>query len=165
MRALLSATAFVALAIVSGAVCADESKVALSEVPKGGLEAVKAMFPAAEVTGAAKETDKDKTVFEVTLKEKGRTIDVTVGLDGKIQVVEKEIAAKDLPAAARKAIDSKYPNATFKIVEEVSAMKEGKLQLDFFEALLVTESKEKLEVQVTPDGKIKAEEKKTKDEE
>src|SRR4051812_10757318 len=35
---------------------ADESKVALSEVPKAGVEAVKSLFPAAEITGAAKET-------------------------------------------------------------------------------------------------------------
>ena len=160
MRTWHLAITILVLAVFSGIARSDESKVELGDVPKGGMEAVKAMFPGAEITGAAKETEDDKTVYEVTLKQKGRTIDVTVGLDGKIQVVEKEIADKDLPAAVKKALEAKYPKATYKIVEQVEAMKDGKLTLDFYETLLVTAKQEKIEVQVLPDGKIKAEEKK-----
>jgi hypothetical protein len=160
MRTWHLAIATLVLTVISGIARSDESKVQLGDVPKAGVEAVKAMFPGAEITGAAKETEDDKTVYEVTLKQKGRTIDVTVGLDGKIQVVEKEIAASNLPAAVKRALEAKYPKATYKIVEQVEAMKDGKLTLDFYETLLVTANKEKIEVQVAPDGKIKAEEKK-----
>jgi hypothetical protein len=148
------------LVLVSPTARSEESKVELGDVPKGGMEAVKKMFPQATVEGAAKETEDGKTVFEVTLKQQGRNIDVTVGTDGKIQVVEKQIADKDLPATVKRALDAKYPKATYKVIEEVDAMKDGKPVLDFFEAHLITADKQSTEVQITPDGKIKAEEKK-----
>jgi hypothetical protein len=160
MRAHLIAVAVLALTGAVGTAHGDESKVPLGDVPKAGLEAVKVMFPKAEITGAAKETEHDKTVYEVTLKQLGRTIDVTIGTDGKIQVVEKEIAEKDLPVEVRRALDAKYPKATYKIVEQVEAVKDGKATLDFFETLLVTAQGESLEVQILPDGRIKAVEKK-----
>lgn len=161
MRSGLCALALFALSVTASFVRADESKVPVGDVPQAGVQAVKAMFPTAEISGAAKETEDGKTFFEVTLKLKGRTIDVTVGLDGKIQLVEKEIADTDLPKPVRAAIDAKYPKATYKIVEEVSNVKDGKTTLDFYEALLVTADKQSLEVQVSPDGKIKKEEKKS----
>ena len=160
MRSWQTALGCLALLVVAGVVRADEAKVPLSEVPKAGLAAVKAMFPAGEISGAAKETEDGKTFFEVTLKEKGRNIDVTIGTDGMVQLIEKEIVEKDLPAAVRKTLEAKYPQATYEIIEEVSSVKDGKATLDFLEALLVTASKEKLEVQIAPDGKIKSEEKK-----
>lgn len=160
MRSWLFAPAVFALTIVPRAACSEESKVQISDVPKAGVAAVKAMFPDAEITGAAKETEDDKTVFEITLKQKGRTIDVTVGIDGNIQVVEKEIAENDLPAPVKRALETKYPKAAYKIVEQVEAVKNGKRTLDFYEVLLVTANHEKIEVQIAPDGKIKAEEKK-----
>ena len=161
MRNCFCGAALLALTLISVVARADESKVELSAVPKGGVDAVKAMFPGAEITGAAKETEDGKTFFEVTLKQKGKNIDVTVSTDGTIELVEKEIASADLPAVVKKALDAKYPKATYKIVEEVSNVKDGKSKLDFFEAQLVTANNETLEVQVAPDGKIKKEEKKT----
>lgn len=160
MQTRLFAIAVLTLTVAVETARADESKVPLGDVPKAGLEAVKTMFPNAEITGAAKETEHDKTVYEVTLKQLGRTIDVTVGTDGKIQVVEKEIAEKDLPAKVRRALDAKYPKATYKIVEQVDVVKDGKATLDFFETLIATAQGESLEVQIAPDGKIKAVEKK-----
>jgi hypothetical protein len=147
-----------ALTVIASAARADESKVPLGDLPKGGLEAVKAMFPAAQVSGAAKETEDGKTVFEVTLKQDGRTIDVTVGTDGKIQLVEKEIASADLPKPVRAALEAKYPKAALEIVEEVKSVKDGKATLEFYEMLLVTADKKRIEVQIAPDGKIKNEE-------
>lgn len=161
MRTLLALATLIAVSVVSGVARSDESKVPVSEVPQGGLEAAKAMFPGATVSGVAKETEDAKTVFEVTLKHNGKNIDVTIGLDGKIQVIEREIADKDLPAAVKKTLDAKYPKATRKILEEVSSVKDGKPTLDFFEALLVTANQETLEVQIEPDGKVRKEEKKT----
>ena len=88
MRVGSFAMAVVTLTAVLGAARAEESKVVLGDVPKAGVDAVKTMFPQGEITGAAKETEDGKTVYEVTLKQKGRTIDVTVGTDGQIQIVE-----------------------------------------------------------------------------
>lgn len=160
MRTDISGIACLGLVFVATVARADESRVELGAVPKGGVEAVRAMFPHAKIEGAAKETEDGKTVFEVTLKQKGLNIDVTLDTDGKIQLVEREIAAKDLPAAVKKTLEAKYPKASYKVVEQVDAMKNGKPQLDFFEAHLVTVEDQSIEVAVAPDGKINAEEKK-----
>ena len=160
MRGLRLAIVCFGLLTIAGLALGDESKVALDAVPRAGLAAAKAMFPKAELTGAAKETDGDKTVYEVTFKQQGRTIDVTVGLDGKIELVEREIAEKDLPPAVRQALAARYPQATLKLAEQVDSLQGTKLALDFFEVLLVTAKQETLEVQISPQGKIKAEEKK-----
>ncbi len=138
----------------------DESKASLDDVPKTGMQAAKAMFPKAEIVGAAKETEAGKTVYEVTFKDQGRTIDVIIGTSGDIQLVEREIAEKELPSAVSRSLAARYPQAAIKFVERVDSMKDGKLSLDFFEVLLSTAQREKMEVQIQSDGKIKAEEKK-----
>ncbi len=165
MRSFTLAIACVGLLAFSLAACGDEAKVGLADVPTAGLAAAKAMFPKAEIVGAAKETEDGKTFFEVTFKEQGRTIDVTVGTQGNIELVEREIGEKELPAAVGKTLAAKYPKAAMKLVERVDNMKDGKLALDFYEVLLVTAGNEKLEVQIAPGGKIKAEEKKQRGDE
>jgi hypothetical protein len=160
MRTWLSRIALLALVVVPRAAYSGEEKVPLGEVPKAGLEAVKAMFPQAELIGAEKETEDGKTVYEVALKHKGRKIDVILAADGTIQLVEKQIDAKDLPKRVSQALRAKYPQATYKIIEEVSQVKDGKPKLDFYEALLITSDQRTLEVQIAPDGKVKREEKK-----
>jgi hypothetical protein len=156
MRAL----AMVALIVLFAPVRADEEKVPLDKVPKAVLDAAKKRFPKAEMVGASKETENGKTVYEVELKLAGKTIDVTLTPEGVITLIEKQIDAKELPKAVTEALEKKYPKATYKIIEAVYAVKDGKDKLDFYEILLVTAAKKKIEVQVLPDGKIKAEENK-----
>src|SRR5215218_103439 len=78
---------------------AEEEKIPLKDLPKAVLDAVMGRFPGAETTGAGKETEDGKTNFEVTLKEKGKNVDVTLTAEGRIVEVEREIAAGDLPKA------------------------------------------------------------------
>jgi biopolymer transport protein ExbD len=153
------AIAAVALVALSAPVRADdEERVSLGKVPKPVLEAVKKRFPKAEVKEASKETSGDKKmVFEVTLKEKGKNIDVTLTPEGKITLIEKEIDRNDLPKAVAETFDKKYPKATYKIVEEVVKVVDGKENLEYYEATLVTADKKTFEVEVLPDGKFKGE--------
>ena len=152
------AIAAVALIFVAAPIRADEEKVPLNKVPKPVLEAVKKRFPKAEVKEASKETNGDKkTVFEVTLKEDGKNIDVTLTPEGRITLIEKEIDRKDLPKAVAETFDKKYPKATYKIVEEVIKVVDGEETLEYYEALLVTTDKKTFEVEVLPDGKFKGE--------
>ena len=159
----VAVTALFVLTVPS--VRADEEKVPLDKLPKAVLEAAKKRFPKAEVKEASKETNDDKkTVYEVTLKEDGKNIDVTLTPEGKITLIEKEIDRKDLPKAVADTFDKKYPKATYKIVEEVIKVVDGKETLEYYEALLVTADKKTFEVEVLPDGKFKGEtEKKEKE--
>ena len=134
-------------------------------MPKPVVETVKKRFPKAEVVSASKEDEDGKTVYEVQIKDGGAAIDVTVTPEGALLAIEKGIAAKDLPKAVTAALDAKYPKATFKTIEEVTKVKDGKDQPLYYEVLLVTADKKTIEVELAADGKIiSTEEKKEKQE-
>ena len=159
MRRVLSwlGAAMGVLLLPVAAVCADE-EIPLDKVPPPVMEAVKARFKDAEVTGAAKEMDQEEVVYEVTLQLKGQKIDVILAPEGEILLIEKAIARKDLPTAVAKALDDKYPKATYKILEEVIKVEKKEEKLEYYEARLVTPERKDLEVKLTTDGRIVKEE-------
>ena len=161
MRTMLLMVACAVLAFGATGARADEEKLAIDKLPKAVLESVKKRFPKAELIEAAKETDGDKVEYEVTLKDGETKYDVMFSPDGKITLIEKTIAAKDLPKAVADAVAEKYPKATYKLYEEMTKVIDGKEAIAYFEVLLVTADKKTLEVEVSPEGKIlKTEEKK-----
>ena len=161
MRTMLLMVACAVLAFGATGGRADEEKLAIDKLPKAVLESVKKRFPKAELIEAAKETDGDKVEYEVTLKDGETKYDVMFSPDGKITLIEKTIAAKDLPKAVADAVAEKYPKATYKLYEEMTKVIDGKEAVAYFEVLLVTADKKTLEVEVSPEGKIlKTEEKK-----
>src|SRR5262249_23093246 len=136
-------------------------KIKVSDLPRKVVEAVKAKFPDAKLTGAEKEKKGEETVYEVQITVKKQKIEVTANADGKILSIEKQIGGKDPPAAVTKTLEEKYPKATYKIIEEVT---EGKKK--YYEVLLVTADKKTFEVEIAPNGKfIKATSKDKKKEE
>jgi hypothetical protein len=157
-RLLFSLTAVVGFMLPLSA--ADEETVPLEKVPKAVMDAVKARFPGGEVKGAAKEVENGKTVFEINLKHNGHVVDATLTPEGELVTIEKEIASKDLPAVVAKSVETAYPKATWKKIEEVIKVEKKVEKLDFYEILLVTADKKELEVVVSPEGKITKEEKK-----
>ncbi len=156
--ASVTATALVALSLAAIA-SADEEKIPLDKLPKVVLDAVKAKFPDAELTGAEKDDENGKIQFEVALKHKGHKYEVIVTPEGKIVAIEKEIAIKDLPKAVTAALAEKYPKATYKKAEEIT--KGEKLS---YEVLLVTAQNTQVEVVLDPSGKILEEEIQKKEE-
>ncbi len=162
MRSLVIGTFGVALVALLGlaAVRADEEKVALDKLPKAVTDAVKKQFDGCKLVAASKEKEDGKEVFEVVIKHKDHTIEVTLTPEGKIVSVEKEIEAKDAPKAVAAALDAKYPKATIKKLEEVT--EDGKTT---YEYLIVTADKKTLEVVFDPQGKVVKEEKKDTKEE
>src|SRR5262245_14200581 len=158
MRAFIpswrTAAVVMGLFLCAGAAPADEEKVPLDKLPQAVVDAVKAKFPKAKLVSAEKETDDGKTVYEVAIKNDKQSIEVTLTPEGKIVEIEKRIAAKDLPKAVAKALEEKYPKATYKRIEEIIKVKDDKEKLEYYEVLLVTAENKKLEVAVAPDGKI-----------
>lgn len=144
------------LVLAACAFAADEEKVPLDKLPKAVVDAVKAKFPDAKLVSAEKELEDGKPVYEVAIKDKDQNIEVTVTPEGKIILIEKEIAAKDLPKAVAEAMEKKYPKATIKKLEEI--IKDDKVTS--YEALIVTAEKKNLEVRFDPSGKFLEEEKK-----
>ncbi len=151
---------------------ADEENIPLKEVPKAVLDAVQGKFPRAELTGAEKETEEGKTVFEIALTHEGQKIEVSVTAGGKITEIETEVAAGDLPGAVRKAIEDKYPKSSIKKAEKVIESEDADDDDDdkdeddddedegeevSFEVVVMTADGKTIELEVSPKGKIEQE--------
>ena len=158
MRTLLAAALlFLALLWAPPLARADEDKVPLDKVPPAVLDAVKAKFPGAKLKGATTEKEDGKTVYEIELIYKEHHHDVTLEPEGKIVSIERQIAKKDLPDAVARALEAKYPKATWKILEELM---KGDAKVYAYEVLLVTADRQSVEVVLDPQGTITKEEKK-----
>lgn len=147
-----------ALAAVSGTLFvaglqAEEKKVPLDKLPKVVTDAVKKMFPKAELIEAASEEQDGKIEYEVTIKEKGKNIDVTVQADGTIETLEKEIDLKDLPKVVTDTLKKMYPKAVAESAEAVYEIEDGKEELDFYEVVLKDGDKE-IEARINADGSV-----------
>lgn len=163
MRAMIGCA--VVLVLAAGGMRADEEKIAVDKLPKAVSAAVKKRFPKAEIVEAAKETESDKTEYEVSLKEGETKMDVMLSPDGTITLIEKAITSKDLPKAVTAALEAKYPKAKFTSVEEVIKVKDGKEALDCYEVLLVAGDKQNYEVKISADGTIQGTEEKKEEKE
>lgn len=155
MRNLLGAVLTgLVLGLSPVAVLAQEETIPLDKVPKVVMDGFLARFKDAKPTGAAKETVDGKLLFEVTFKEKGMNVDVTLSADGALMMIEREIARKALPKAAATVLETQYPKAEYKIVEEIIKVEGKKETLQHYEVLMTTADKKAIEVQVTAAGKI-----------
>lgn len=135
---------------------ADEEAVPLDKLPKAVAESVRKRFPKIEMKEASKEKDGEKIVYEVTLNKDGKNIDVTLTEAGVITLIEQEISFGDLPKAVAAAFDKSYPKAKYQIVESVTKVVDGKETVEYYEATLRAADNKTWEVEVLPDGKIKA---------
>ena len=156
MRAFLRCVVLMAVSVMAfvNQVHADETAVPLDKLPKAVTEAVKKMFPKAELIKATQDEEDGEIEYEVTVKEAGKLIDITVEANGNIEGLEKEIALKDLPKAVTEALEKKYPKAVHKSSEAVYEIEDGKEELEFYEVQLKTADNQEIEVKVKADGKI-----------
>jgi len=135
--------------------------IAIKDAPTAVIQTVSMRFPDAKIAGVSTETEEGKQVYEVTLRQNGRNIDATTTPAGQLILIEREITARDLPVSVTKLVRTKYPRATYKIVEEVTTVSGASETPSFYELLLVDAKKQRLEVQVALDGsRILKEEKK-----
>ncbi len=158
---LFCAVALFSMSLLAGTrdLRAEEVKVPLDKLPKVVVEAVKKKFPGAELISATSEKEDKELKYEVTIKDKGKKIDVTVEEDGDIEGFEREIDVKDLPKAVLKTLEEKYPRMTLKSAEAVYEIEDSKEELEYYEVLIVTADKKEIEVKIEADGKFKEEEK------
>jgi uncharacterized membrane protein YkoI len=164
MRGIMSRLGMVAVAalvlLVAGGRADDKDKdkakaekVPLDKVPKKVMDAIKARFPKADITSVEKETEEGKVVYDIELKSEGRKYEMDIQEDGTVIEIEKEVAAKDVPEAVKKAIEAKYPKSTVKDVMEVNKVKGKEEKPDHYEVTLETADKKTIEVVVSLDGK------------
>ena len=154
MRAYLWSTAFLLGIAFSSNVIAEEKTVPLEKLPQAVTEAVKKMFPKAEMLQASEDEEDGHIEYEVTVKESGKRIDITVEADGDIEGLEKEFDLKDLPKLVIAALDKKFPKAAHKSAEAVFQVNDGKERLEYYEVQLTTADNKKIEAMVKTDGTV-----------
>lgn len=108
------------LGVLAASARADEEKIPLSKVPKAVIDAFKGKFPEAKINTAIKEEEDGKTVYEIESTLNGLAVDCVLKPDGEFVEIEKQIKADALPAAVADALKTKYPNATWSKIEEVT---------------------------------------------
>ena len=147
-------TPTLALTVLVGSLASafDEKKIKTEDLPKKVMAAVKKVYPAAKIVGAVKETDddnKDEVLYVVELKDDNTAVELAIDDDGKVQAIEKEIDADDLPKAVTRAAAKRFPNGKIGKVEEVTDSED-----DVVYELEITNEGKKLEVVMAPNGKI-----------
>ena len=146
------------LFVLAGVVHADEKKIPLDQVPKAVMDTLKGRFDGAVLKGAELVTEDGKTTYEITLKHNGVNYEAILTPEGRLAEYEKEIAAKDLPREVTDALERKYSQPKYKLVEEVYKVKDGAERLESYEIVFETSDNKKFEVLVSPEGKITKEE-------
>jgi uncharacterized membrane protein YkoI len=155
---VLWSVAVFALFGLAGVARAEEKKVPLDKVPKAVLDAVKAKFPGAKLTGASTETENNKTIYEVAFTYKDHKYEVECTPDGSFVAIDKQLDVKELPREVAQTLKTKYPKAKYDVIEEVTK----KDKIEYYEVELTTADKKKIEVLIDPAGKVLKVEKKEK---
>lgn len=115
----MAMAALVASFVVTSA-RADDEDVAIDKIPAAILKTVKAKFPTAKINKASKEVEEGKTVYELEMTDGGKSLDVNFTPEGKILVIEREIAVEKLPKVVSAAVAKKYPKGKITKAEEVT---------------------------------------------
>jgi len=118
------------------------------DLPAAVTEAFTKAYPKAVITGADKEVEKGKTVYEIESLDGATKRDLLYTPDGKAIEIEEALPAESLPEAVKKAIAKEFPTGTIQKAEKTTH--DVKIQYD-----VVVKNKEKMhEASVSVDGKI-----------
>ncbi len=146
---------FAALLLPTSAVLAQYThKLNLDQIPKQVMDGLKSKFPNAKIEKWTKEDEGGFIVYDFEFKQEGRKFEADIKEDGTIHNWEKAITFKDLPDAVKRTVETKYPKSTRKEVMEITAVKNGKDELEGYEIVLKTSDKKEIEVTLAPDGRI-----------
>src|SRR5438132_1593749 len=82
----------------------QEIKIASKSLPAAVLQTFRSSYPNARITGASKETDKGKTIYEVSCKDSAAKRTISFNADGKLIESEEIITIDKLPDPVTNAI-------------------------------------------------------------
>lgn len=125
-----------------------EQEVALNQAPAAVQAAVKRVAGDNKVDKLVKETDEGKTVYEAEFKANGMAHSAKIAESGEVLEEEMDVQLSDLPAAARDAVNKKYPDG--KIDRAELAKSNGKSMYEVH----VTSGNAKHEVVVSSTGQV-----------
>ena len=103
------------------------------------MNSAKARFPGAEIKRASEETEDGKPpVYALEMKHHRHNLDVTFRGDGTVVLVETAVPRKELPKVVLRAVEHRYPGASFRGAAAVTKGPEVKKTADYYEFYLLT---------------------------
>jgi len=129
-----------------------QEKVDPSKLPPKVAAALRARFPGATIVQVTKELESGVVVYDIEMTKDGKKHEMDCKEDGTLVDIQNEIAVKDLPAAATRAIQAKHPGCTIKEAGEILVVMDGKETRDHFEVIIETADKKEVELTVSLDG-------------
>ena len=142
------AVAVLVLTAVASQAGAQEKKLKRSDLPAAVQRSADEQSVGATVRGYSTEKENGQDVYEVEMTVHGHGRDVTIGADGTVLEIEKQVALKSLPAAVQAGLRQLAGSGRITKVESLT--KHGTLVA--YEAQVRTGTK-RSEIQVGPEGK------------
>jgi hypothetical protein len=153
MRSMTVAGFLAVLGLASGT-RAQEEKIPLHRVPRVVINSAKTKFPGAEIKKASKETEDGEPVYALEMKHHRHDVDVTFKVDGTLVLVETAVPGKELPKVVLRAVEHRYPGASFRGADSVATGPEVKKKADYYEFYIMTADQKPVRVKVDPHGKV-----------
>lgn len=125
-----------------------EGTVTWSQVPAAAQQTIKQHAPETAIKKIEKDEEDGKVAYEFQIIQGGKKSEITVAADGKLLSVEEEVALADVPVAVRQTIEAQAAGGKAGTLEKVT--EDGETT---FEAK-VQKGGKRLEITVTPDGKL-----------
>ena len=125
------------------------TKLTVKDLPKAVQATVQKETQGAEIVGISKESEDNKTIYEIETKIKGHTRDMLIDDKGNLMEVEEETSLATVPAAVQAEI--KKSIGTSKLVK-LETVFDGKKVMTGYSALVETAGKQS-EVEMGLDGK------------
>lgn len=132
---------------VAVAAGAQEKRISRSELPAAVAATVDRETKGATIKGFTTEREHGRTTYEVETVANGRTRDIEIAQDGRVNEIEEEVDMASLPASVQQALSAKAAGG--KITKVESLTRGGKLVA--YEATMVRNGRHG-EFQVGPTG-------------
>ena len=144
MKALLAAP----VALVALSLFAAETRIQMKDLPPPIQKTVEEQTKTAKLRGLSKEVEHGNTYYEAETTVDGKSRDILMDATGAIVEVEEATAFAGIPAAARKALQTKAGSGKILSVESVT-----RGSTVSYEAVIERNGK-KSEVAVNADGSV-----------
>lgn len=132
----------------------EKGKGAADTIPQKVLEGLKARFPQPDIEKWTREEEGGLVIYDFEFTQGGKKFEADIKEDGTLHNWEKAVTVQELPTAVRLSIEKKHPKASMKEIMQITAVIEGRDELEGYEIVLKTEAKKEIEVTIAPDGTI-----------
>ena len=146
--AFLLLSAFTMVCTAGAAAQGKETKIQQKDIPAPVMAAFTKAYPAAKITGSAKEDENGAIFYEIESMDGKTRRDILYSPDGKTAEIEEMIASSALPGEVKSSIEKGYHKSVIDKAEKVIRGEQVTYEVH------LTVGKKKMDVALSPSGKI-----------